>query len=351
MMPIVRFGAVAAAVVAGIVLGIQLMNVGPAPGQEPPPSDGSEASGAGGGESLPDHLAGAFDLGLDRGVASLVAFDSVWVADEAGSVLRVDPSSGTVTARISVEGVGCGPLTATAVSIWFASCGEPGTASPDAVTTIRIDPESNGVARVYDDGTPDGIGVSSIGGGAWFISDVDRGLLVKVNESTGEEMARIELGVRVRFLTAGFGSLWVSPIGAGLAHVLRINPETGEIQATITLSGDAGFLATGGDGIWVAEPFQWLLARVDPTTDRVASEWGAAVGANQVVLDAEGRVWVVGNTEVVGIEAAAGQEVERFDVPAHTQFGGIATYPLSAGRGSLWWTEASELLRLEPVVN
>jgi streptogramin lyase len=350
-MPIVRFAAVAAVVILGVVLGIQLVDVGGGIGQPPPSSEEPQVSGEPGGEALTDHVVGRYELGLEHGHASLVAFESVWVADEAGNVLRTDPSSGAVTAHISVDGVGCGPLTSTAQSIWFASCGASPSASPDTVTTIRIDPGTNSVAQVFDDGSPDGIGASSIGGGVWFITDIDRGVLVKVNESTGEEMARLELGLRVRFLTAGFGSLWVSPIGADLGHVLRIDPETGDTLATVALSGDAGFLTTGADGIWVAEPFQWLLARVDPTTDRVAGEWLAPVGASQIVLDGEGRVWVVGNTEAVGIDATAGQEVERFGVPTHTQFEGIATYPLSSGRGSLWWAEDADLLRLEPVVN
>lgn len=344
--PLLRAAATLGAVVAGVALGVQagLLNLGPGPGTSPSASlEPSEAS-----DTLDAHTLRSWPSGVTGGLGATAAFDALWVGGVDG-LARIDPGTGEVIANIPIQQTGCGPVIATARSIWFGTCGSGPSAGPDARTTLRVDPATNSVADVYDDGAADGVGVANIGGGAWFISDVENGVLTRVDEATGEQTGRIEVGRRLRYLTAGFGSLWVSPIGAGLAEVLRIDPESGEVLATITLSGDAGYLTLGTDAIWAAEPHQWLLARIDPTTDRVSAEWGISPLAEQIVLDDEGKVWVVAGSEVVGIEIGTGREVERFAVPGHTWLE-IETHPLAAGYGHLWWAEGSVLHQLEPII-
>jgi hypothetical protein len=350
-----RFGLVRQVVVAaavlggGVLIGVQagLLDGRGGPGNEPTASPSATAAPSSASETLDSHITDTWPSGVTSGSSALWAFDSLWVGGGNG-VSRLD-GTGAVEAAFDADELSCGPLFATARSVWFGACGLGGAAGPDARKTLRYDAATNELANVYDDGAADGVGVANLGGGAWFISDVEHGVLTKIDEETGAEMARLELGQPVLHLTAGFGSLWVSPVGVDLATVLRIDPATGAILATVTLSGDAGYLTVGGDAIWVAEPFQWLLARIDPTTDRVAAEWGIGEGADQIVLDEAALVWVVAATEVVGIDINTGIEVERFSVPAH-QWLGIDTHPLGAGSDSLWWAEGSVVQRLIPVI-
>ena len=88
--------------------------------------------------------------------------------------------------------------------------------------TTRVDPDANVVANVYDDGAGDGFGASAMNGLIWFISDVDQGRITAVDATTGEHVRDLTVGSPIRHLTAGFGSLWVSPIGR--PAVLRVDP-------------------------------------------------------------------------------------------------------------------------------
>ena len=89
--------------------------------------------------------------------------------------------------------------------------------------TTRVDADANVVANVYDDGAGDGFGASAMNGLIWFISDVDQGRITAVDAATGEHVRDLTVGVPIRHLTAGFGSLWVSPIGR--PAVLRVDSE------------------------------------------------------------------------------------------------------------------------------
>ena len=169
-------------------------------------------------------------------------FGSLWVGDETGRLLRIDPADGSVEATIELDGVPCGPIQPAATSLWLATCGVGGTTA--FAETTRVDPAANAVANVYDDGTGDGFGASAMNGLIWFISDVDQGRITAVDAETGEHVRDLDVGVPIHYLTAGFGSLWVNPIGR--PAVLRVDPETGDVLAEVALSGDAGYLTTGG---------------------------------------------------------------------------------------------------------
>ena len=182
-----------------------------------------------------------------------------------------------------------------------------------AVTT-RVDPDANVVANVYDDGAGDGFGASAMNGLIWFISDVEQGRITAVDAETGEHVRDLDVGVPIHHLTAGFGSLWVNPIGR--PAVLRVDPETGDVPAEVALSGDSGYLTTSADAIWVAEPHQWLVGRIDPVADRVAAELQAAPGADHIAVAPDGLVWALTDDQLLAIDGAADQEVDRLSVPS-----------------------------------
>lgn len=280
-------------------------------------------------------------ISLDEAPTALgVAFDSLWVGDEVGRLLRIDPASGSTLATIELDEVACGPILPAAGALWLATCGA-GSASGLA-STVRVDPETNVVIRFEDD-LADGFGVGALSGLVWFISDVETGQLTAVDAVSGARVRDLTVGDRIRYLAAGFGSLWVSPIGE--PEVVRLDPMDGRELARIPLSGDAGFLATGADTMWVAEPHQWLIGRIDPVSDRVAAEIEAARGVNHLVVADDGRLWALADEVAIAVDRAAVAVVDHVPVPRHAAFDDVATHVLAVDGDEPWFADIASLVR------
>ena len=278
------------------------------PTQLATPTPTASPSGPTGSVSTPFDGRGETMLALERRATALGSgFGSLWVGDEAGRLLRIDPSGARVIATVELGGVPCGPILAAATSVWLATCGD-GVTTASAVT-VRVDPATNTVVDRYDDGAGDGFGVSAMNGLVWFISDVATGKLTAVDAISGDHVRDLTLGTPIRHLTAGFGSLWVSPIGR--PAVLRIDPVTGAELAAVGLSGDAGFLATSGDAIWVTEPHQWIVGRIDPVADRVSAELGASPGVDHLAIAESGPVWALADAEAIAFDPIQNREIDR----------------------------------------
>jgi hypothetical protein len=297
------------------------------------------------GASAPSEAPAPTTIPLDADATALGSgFGSLWVGDDTSRLVRINPTDGSIEATIELDGVPCGPIAPASTSLWLATCGVGGTTT--MAKTTRVDPATNSIVNVYDDGAGDGFGASAMNGLVWFISDVDAGRITAVDALTGEHVRDLTIDSPIHHLTAGFGSLWVNPIGR--PAVLRIDPETGDTLAEITLSGDSGYLTTSADSIWVAEPHQWLVARIDPTTDRVAAELMAAPGADHIAVASNGRVWALTDDQLFAFDPAGNQEVDRLAVPSHRAFDDIATHVLALDEDRVWFADGSSLERLRP---
>lgn len=137
-------------------------------------------------------------------------------------VVRVDPTSASVTANIAA-GPSCGGLAADDTAVWVAyGC--------DGLTVARIDPRTNAaVARVPlpavpDDpnGGPAGAGGVTIAfGSVWAVSAFGKyGELVQIDPATNRAVAALRIAAGEGSVVAADGDLWV---GSG-RNVLRIHP-------------------------------------------------------------------------------------------------------------------------------
>jgi streptogramin lyase len=328
---------VALIVVSAPLLGRLTTGPGASPSATPPPagespSEAPASPAPSGPPALSDQVARR--IGLDHIPTAVgFAFDSLWVTDTGGDLLRINPASGETIATIPLDAPGCGPIQADAFSVWLRACGVKSTVDPGAASTIRVDPTANAIADHYADEPPDGAGIGAIRGQVWFASGVTT--LTAVSADTGEPVRTIELAAPVLHVTAGLGSLWVTPIGT--PAVVRIDPETGDELARISLSGDSGYLTASGDAIWVAEPFQWLLGKIDPVANALAFESGAAPGADQIVIDANGEVWVLTHERLIGYDGATGRILHQFAVPLHDTLAGVESLVLAADDDGLWY--------------
>jgi streptogramin lyase len=167
--------------------------------------------------------------------------------------------------------------------------------------------------------------------------------------AAGKITATIRFTVGSAPMGAAFasGAVWV-----GEHHqfvVARIDPATNKIVAQVsTPSGQPGRFAAGPEGLWHLPYSDNTLQQIDPATNRVVTHvdtLGNAYGNCCNPAVGAGSVWVPNADDgvVYRIDASSHQVVTH--IPIDDFFG--ATF----GFGSLWGTSASDVFRLDPATN
>jgi sugar lactone lactonase YvrE len=250
-----------------------------------------------------------------------VDFDSLWIACKSQSrILRLDPASGAVRARIRLP---------RAVEITAVATGLGSVWALDARqgTLYRIDPSRNAVVRsvllattrgyniwtgagsvwVVDDGSgelmrvdPNGAVIDRIAVGdgpsdlvfageiLWVVNHRDRGL-VRVDTTTRAvtRLATLPGETPERLVRAG-GSLWITGRGTDL---MRVDETTGAVLQTIDVDASGIDLVAVGDAVWIPT----RSAAVDPSgLPTMARLLRVRAGAADAVATAAGRVDVNG---------------------------------------------------------
>lgn len=262
------------------------------------------------------HVTSTVRVGSEGG-AVLFAFDSVWVTTRddvgAGYVVRVDPATNGVVARVPVDAVpgwegGGGGLAAGAGSIWVTGGGRfPGGAS--GALLHRIDARSNDVQAtiVLDQGRySHGQDVTVSDDAVWVVLSADDGegardFVAKVAPATNEVVAKIPLEHQWAHWIATTGDRVVvlehRTFGEGnrAGVFTTIDARTNEVVASVEpdLHGPAWGLALWGDQVWT-DAGGWELAGVDPLTgDAVPFDTVLAVSFEGLAVG-EGGIWFVG---------------------------------------------------------
>jgi streptogramin lyase len=207
-------------------------------------------------------------------------FGSVWVKRDDGAVVRLSPRGkvrATIDADIFQPPV-CQGLGVTADAVW--ACGTEGT-------IIRIDPETNDVAakievpKINEQGS-----LPSSDGHVWLLTgDGDR--LTGVSEATNQAGDQIDLGTFCTDVAdrVDGSTLWVVCASEGV--VLRVDLAKKKVTGKITDVPLATSVSVGED-VWVG--FEKGLARIDPDSLDVTMLQEAV---NPVGLHAAGdHVWV-----------------------------------------------------------
>jgi DNA-binding beta-propeller fold protein YncE len=233
-------------------------------------------------------LASVFNRGADTCTAMDQGYGSLWAAvchETAASVLRIDPSTGKVVARIPLKGFQIlqeGSVASAEGFVWVV------TAEPRH-RLVQIDPRTN--ALVADHAVPEGVVGARAGLGGLWLTDSTKGDLLRLDPRTAKVVATIHVGDEPRFFAVGEGAVWVQDNRAGT--VVRVDPRTNSVTATVKVDDgpiDGGDLAVGGGYVW-ARVSSWLVTKVDPTAPRVVARYGPAAGSGSVAAD-ETAVWV-----------------------------------------------------------
>ena len=263
--------------------------------------------------------------------------DGVWVADfDDGTLFRIDPTTNTVLQTTSGHGSPTG--VAVAGNVVFLANGfvDGAVQEIDAGTGIV-----NRVVRLG--GYPDSPALAATGAGAvWVANGPDRSV-VRIDLVTGAEIARIPLPARADELHSGAhftgiaadgDAVWIASGELG-GTLFRVDTATNKLVATIGLGDGSHAIAAGGGAVWVANQLGDSVSRIDPATNRVVKTIEVGRGPGGIAVGPDG-VWVANSLDdtVSRIDA-------RTNVVVHTTAIGSAPDGIAVRDGSPWVTAHS----------
>jgi photosystem II stability/assembly factor-like uncharacterized protein len=235
---------------------------------------------------------------------------SVWAGDGNAGLLRINPVTGRVEARLRglgfLESSGFGAL-------WNVGYSRAGPA------LWRTDP-ATGKTKAHPLPCLKQFGLAAGAGGVWVTGVCSaRGAmpgrppyfsLVRADPATGQVTARYPVTPPPLEIVAGNGAVWAS----GNGTVIRIDPRTGRTTASIAVPAQPGPLAFPGSGagllalspgsLWVtaAGPAGYRVLRISTRTARLAGR-SIAVPGTPIELAASGStLWIVTTSGLARID-------------------------------------------------
>jgi hypothetical protein len=281
---------------------------------------------------------GGFSSAMATGAGAL------WVVG-SDEVLRIDPATDRVVARIPVRATGSGPA---AVAVGAGAVWVP-VAVPG--TLLGIDPDHDKVTTRVSLGEPlqGAMSVAATRDAVWVAccgeaaagGSTPGGRLLRVDPARKRVVADIALPAAPVAVAADSSAAWVATAGG---QVLMVSPKRNRVAATIEAGGPLGFsqtIAVGSGGVWLADPFDEEVVRIDPKTRRMMARIPAgAVTGLAVTGDA---VWALSSLGLVRVD------------PARDRVAAIAPDPelrrarlVAADDGAVWTSGWSSVSRTDP---
>jgi DNA-binding transcriptional ArsR family regulator/sugar lactone lactonase YvrE len=268
---------------------------------------------------------------------------TVWVANDSGSVNRIDPLANHISATIQVAGERAG-LRGAAVGaggVWVP------VANPGGL--VRIDAGSNRVVARIPLGRPlrDPVGVATTEDAVWIsccayeVAGRPGGKLLRVDPTTDEVSARITLPEDPLAVAAGRDQVWVATTEGG---AIRIDPASNRVASVLrgVPRGVAQTVAVGAGGVWLAKPGDASVDRLDPSDPEQVKV--VRVAAATLLAVGDGELWAVATND---------QGVLRIDPADNTVRGGFpvsyvhSVQSIVYGDGAVWVAQGGSTLPLQ----
>jgi YVTN family beta-propeller protein len=196
---------------------------------------------------------------------------AVWVANEEGTVSRVDAATRRVVQRITVGRDPAG-VAAGGGAVWVANSGDR--------SVSWINPATNTVVKTVLVGNgPTGIALGD--GAVWVANSLDNSVS-RIDADTGRVVATIGVGGIPSGVAAGLGAIWVSNASDGT--VSRISPSSNAVVRPISVGNGPRTIAVGADAVWVANSLDGTVSRIDPASDTVVATVGVGDGPSAVAV-------------------------------------------------------------------
>ena len=248
-------------------------------------------------------------------------FDSVWVT-VLGRLVRLDPSTGAIQARIAV---GSRP--------WGVAVGEGAVWVGDLTdgTVTKIDPATNTVVWQVTVRTPlargSPVGVAAGGGSVWA-ADNSSDEIWRLDAATGEVLGEAHAGDAHEFAGFDGSAAWVSSEDGTIA---KLDPATGAVVQTVVAGLDTDFLGFSPGAVWASNYRGNFLWRLDPATGAIAAKLDIGGGGAQGVAFDGSTLWVAlyNAGEVVRVNPASGHVQRRIRIGEHPR-------GLAIAGGSVW---------------
>jgi YVTN family beta-propeller protein len=246
-----------------------------------------------------DAVTGEVRVGVATGDVPLAmeqGFGSVWAGEGTGAtfatLVRIDPVSGTVTARIPLPDPGLRPESSLAVTedaVWALVDGA------DSRLLVAVDPATSSVRTTFP-APPSAEALRGGFGSLWVATSHQS--VVRVDPADGSTQATVDTGSGSRFMAVGDDAVWVMNQDDGT--VSRIDPETDTVVATVQVSEGrirGGDIAVGDDAVWIRTGTE-LATAVDPETNEVVRVLGPAAGSGSIAVT-DGAVWLTAHDDFV----------------------------------------------------
>jgi len=261
---------------------------------------------------------------------AVAAFGSVWVANDSGLLVRINPRTNRVTQRVRV-GPGSCSLTAAFGSLWIANYKRG---------LIRVLPRSGRVRRISAGASP--FDVLAAFDRIW-VTAWEGGKLAVVNPHTLKVVSRIDIGPRPVGLIARNDAVWVG-FGRGATSIARVEPATGRVQRIEVGDRAPGWFVGGARGLWI-QANEGDLLHIDPVTHRVLARMQVGRTLAQGATAHDGTIWMPDKEQNVVYRIDPEHERVLDSFPA-----GPGAYVVLNAYGSMWVTSyaGNDVWRFRP---
>ena len=244
------------------------------------------------------------------GGASGLAFGAgaVWASDElTGTVTRIDPHSDRIVARVHVPRYGPHGLAVGAGAVWVADSSGGGTVHIGNETigfgsVVRIDPRGNRT-RIIRAGS--GTQRVAVGLGAVWATNTDDSTVTRIDARSGRVVETIPVAPCPIGIVVGAGAVWVTHCSNAIerrpGRVTEIDPRTNRPVAEVAVGKDPNGIAVSGGLVWVANEGGDTITRIDPRTVKVVDTLAVPTGPGRLaphpadIAAGAGGVWISNN--------------------------------------------------------
>jgi YVTN family beta-propeller protein len=266
-----------------------------------------------------------------------VGFGSLWAPTPDKELLRIDPTSHKIVARI---GVGEGRYRGVAIgadAVFIPNTGNITDTGGDTIS--KVDPTTNKVIATFKvplNGNSEGsIGVSQ--DALWVVTDPGSlrparpGVLSRIDQDTGATVATVEVPADSNGVVVEGDFVWVTSFSSD--SVTQVDPATNQVKATIPVDSGPRFVTSGADAVWVMCQKSGKVTRIDAKSGQVVATIDAkSPGGGGDISFGEGAVWVTAfGKPATKIDIEKNKAVAQF-IDMNRNFGDA----IRAGLGSLW---------------
>lgn len=267
---------------------------------------------------------------------------SVWVTTTRRLLVRIDPATNTVVARIRLPGV---PSSAAVAGrhVWVVTrpiAESPASSAPSSLTSV--DMATNRVAGKPIPLFPMAQGqIAAAGGSLWITNDNHGrfGRLFRVDPKSRKLVGALRIPDDPSSVVVARGLLWVGQSDTGT--VVRVDPATGRIEGDPIAVGHALLtLAADGGRLWALSAYSGRLVTIDATSARIIGD--RPLPGVSAIAASRGTVWTASfaKGEVRAFAAAAGSAAHA---PVRPR-GGVDG--IAAGGGGVWAFGAIGITRI-----